>query len=264
VIDNSVHPARDEPTRGATRTPDDRAHATRAPLAERRLAVRRTARYVTVGSASASVRELWFACHGYGQLARDFARNFAPLDDGTRLVVCPEALSRFYLGGDVTRHADAAVGATWMTREARDDEVDDYVAYLDTLHDHVCVELRQAGADPNALRLCVLGFSQGVATATRWVARGAVRPDELVLWGGTLPQELGASPDGAARLKAPRLTLVAGERDSFLTPGRIAEQVALLERLGLAPRRLTFSGGHRLDAATLVALAGRDDSTVTA
>jgi DNA-binding transcriptional LysR family regulator len=59
--------------------------------------VRRTARYFTLGPTHGFPRELWVVCHGYGQLAQRFLSQFAVLDDGTRLIVAPEALSRFYL-----------------------------------------------------------------------------------------------------------------------------------------------------------------------
>ncbi|MFL5521990.1 MAG: hypothetical protein ACJ8B6_13695, partial [Gemmatimonadales bacterium] len=54
------------------------------------LIVPRTARYYTLGPTHGFPRELWFVCHGYGQLAGRFLRQFAPLDDGTRLIVAPE------------------------------------------------------------------------------------------------------------------------------------------------------------------------------
>src|SRR5207245_2948078 len=58
--------------------------------------VARTAPYEVLGSEK-TAREIWFVLHGYGQLASSFIRAFAPLDDGTRLIVAPEALNRFYL-----------------------------------------------------------------------------------------------------------------------------------------------------------------------
>ena len=79
------------------------------------------------------MRELWYVLHGYGQLAAPFLDDFRAIDDGTRLIVAPEALSRFYEGDVQARlHKDAKVGASWMTREDRDAEIADYVAYLDT------------------------------------------------------------------------------------------------------------------------------------
>ena len=101
---------------------------------ERHITVRRTARYFTLGPADGSPRQVWFVLHGYGQLASQFVRVFEPLDDGTRLIVAPEALNRFYLVGvDTMPAADRPVGATWMTREDRDNEIEDYIAYLDDL-----------------------------------------------------------------------------------------------------------------------------------
>ena len=108
-------------------------------IEESHIVVRRTARYYTIGAAVASPRALWFACHGYGQLAAYFARPFESLDDGTRVVVVPEALSRFYFGDPRQRlqGVDSLVGATWMTREDREREIDDHVGYLDALYAHV-------------------------------------------------------------------------------------------------------------------------------
>src|SRR5215211_5481963 len=142
------------------------------PPALRQLAVRRTARYLTMGVPSPATRELWYVCHGYGQLAAEFIRDFAVLDDDSRLVVAPEALNRFYKNPEPSRHRIGGVGATWMTSEARELEIDDYVAYLDDLHAHLTADAVAGGADPDSLRVRVLGFSQGAATAARWVALG--------------------------------------------------------------------------------------------
>ena len=253
-------PVSDTPLSSAP-SPPETGHAPRArglPLAvaEHSMVVGRTARYATLGRRSAELRELWYVCHGYGQLAGAFVRHFAVLDDGTRLVVAPEALSRFYVAADMSKHAEAPVGATWMTREARESEIADYVAYLDALHARITAEVAEAGADAGALAVRVLGFSQGAATASRWVVRGSVRARDLVLWGGLLPADAGApGRDVGAALDALRITAVVGDRDEFGTPERLAEQEALLGRLGLEYRRRGFAGGHRLDRVTLAALA---------
>ena len=100
-------------------------------LHEHELTVSRTARYYTLGDRGPAVREVWMACHGYGQMAARFARHFTALEQPGRALVFPEAHSRFYV--------DAAgrelVGASWMTREHRQAEIRDYVAYLDAVCD---------------------------------------------------------------------------------------------------------------------------------
>src|SRR5512141_1921982 len=106
--------------------------------------VPRTARYWTDGDTG-SARDVWFILHGYGQLAADLLAAAAPLAGDGRLVVAPEALSRFYAtaatGGS---HAQAGVGASWMTREDRDHEIEDYIGYLDALASRVMAPLDPA------------------------------------------------------------------------------------------------------------------------
>lgn len=206
-------------------------------MREHHHSVPRTARYFALGDPAAA--ELWLVLHGYGQLAGRFLERFRPLDDGRRLIVAPEGLSRFYLSEDP---AERRVGASWMTREDRLAEIADYVAYLDGLHAH----LAPRGA------VHVLGFSQGASTACRWVAMGSARVDRLILWGGEVPPDLevGAEP-AAARLRAARLTLVYGTRDAFFTPKVVAATEERLSAHGIPFEKLGYDGGHELDAATL-------------
>jgi predicted esterase len=162
--------------------------------------------------------------------------------------VAPEGLSRFYLEGG-SHGPDSKVGATWMTREDRLAEIEDYVAYLDALHDAVF-----ARVDRTAATLTVLGFSQGTATVSRWVAGGTTRPDRLVLWGGLLPPDLdlAAAREALARLE---LVLVAGRRDRFVGEEKLSAQVAALEHVGITARTVRHPGGHRLNADVLRNLA---------
>jgi predicted esterase len=220
-------------------------------IEEAHMPVTRTARYYTLGRSVRSPREVWFACHGYGQLAGYFARNFEAVDDGTRLIVVPEALSRFYFGDPRRPHgADATVGATWMTREDREREIEDHVRYLDTLYAHIRGQRGRARA-----RVTVLGFSQGVATVCRWLARGTARADRLVLWAGKMPPDLfplaATSP-----LRAATITMVVGANDEYVTPLVAAEQEALLRDETLAYEVCRFEGGHEMNAELLRELAG--------
>lgn len=219
-------------------------------IEESHITVSRRARYYTLGGDVLSPRELWFACHGYGHLARYFARHFEPLDDGKSTIVVPEGLSRFYVGDPRRHHGpDAMVGATWMTREDRESEIADHIEYLDTLYTHVRGQKGRARA-----RVTVLGFSQGVATVCRWLARGSARADRLVLWGGKMPPDIFPVPP-TSPLRAASLTLVVGAADEQVTPLVAAEQEARLrdEKLVYEVRR--YDGGHTLDAGVLRDLA---------
>lgn len=214
---------------------------------EHRIEVPRTARYLTLGPDDA--RDVWIVLHGYRQLAGRFLRRFGPIDDGSRLVVAPEALSRFYVERESGRHGPGSVvGATWMTREAREDEIRDYVRYLDLLAEHIL-------APGPTRRLTVLGFSQGVATASRWTTLGRVRPERLVLWGDFIPPDLDLDA-ARARWSSMRVLLVRGAGDRTLSSGELAAREARQwADLGVEPAVISYEGGHDIDVETLRRIA---------
>ena len=220
-------------------------------IRERHITVPRTARYYTLGEPGSGVAEVWFTLHGYGQLAGRFVTDLAPLDDGARLIVAPEALSRFYLGGVGGRPAaERTVGAAWMTREDRLVEIDDQVRYLDAVYAEVLATLEQTRP-----RVCVLGFSQGTAAAMRWLGLGTARAERLILWGGELPPDLDLSArrERFARLD---LTLVAGTRDEYITAKILDREKRRLASEEIPFRVVTFEGGHEIDPAVLRQVAG--------
>jgi dienelactone hydrolase len=216
------------------------------------LSVRRTARLALLGVAGPHIRDLWYVLHGYGQLAPEFLEGCGALADAGRLVVAPEALSRFYDGDLATRlqQKDPKVGASWMTREERLTDIADNMAYLDEVHAHVLRSL--GGARP---RVTVLGFSQGAATSTRWVATGSFAVARHVIWGAAMAHDVDlADPDSP--LRRPETVLVVGTRDQFATPKAVAAERMRLEAARFPVRELPFDGGHRLDDETLRLLAG--------
>lgn len=219
---------------------------------EHHLTVPRTARYAMLGKPGNGVTEVWFVCHGFGQLARNFVREFAGVADASRLVIAPEALSRFYLGEvNGTTSATARIGAVWMTREDRLAEIADYVAYLDALYKRIFETVPR-----ERVTVTALGFSQGVATVCRWAAVGHTQLDHLVLWGGRLPDEFSA-PEHVTPLKRMRCTVVMGREDPLLSGATQRLERARLQTLGLDAEWVTFEGGHALDRGTLGQIASR-------
>ena len=215
---------------------------------EHHLPVRRTARYFTLGHENTAVSEVWIVCHGYGQLARSFLKRFRPIDDPRRLIVAPEGLSRFYLGSTHGAHGpETRIGATWMTREDRLSEINDYVAYLDALHDEVMISRP-------GVRLVALGFSQGVATVCRWLAHGKARAHQVILWGSGIPHEI--KPDGGPIFHGAPITIVAGTTDKYVPMEAVEGERKRLQEAGIDFRLVMFDGGHDIDSATLAQIAG--------
>lgn len=217
-------------------------------LHEHHLTVPRTARYHTLGEPGPAARELWIACHGYGQLAAEFVARLSAAASPERLVAAPEGLSRFYLErARGNSHATSPVGASWMTPEDRRAEIADQVTYLDTV-----IETLKARA-PNIGRVTALGFSQGVATICRWLVHTPNRVDRLICWGAPVPEDV-QSGDLTA-LRGVPVWIVTGSRDEMFTRERAADALVSMRTLGLAVSEMTFEGGHRLDDATLLRLA---------
>lgn len=223
---------------------------TEVPFVEHAIVVPRTARYCTLGPDSGA-SELWIICHGQGQLARRFIRHFAAIDDGSRLIVAPEAHSRYYLEpvAQQVGNPQPRIGASWMTKEFREQEIADYVTYVESVVRAVLP--RCAGAP----RIVALGFSQGAATISRWLASTKVAVNDLVLWGGALPPEIHV-PTWKTSMQGVRLTHVVGERDEYITPKIVATELARYEGHDVERHLQRFPGGHEVEAEALRALTG--------
>ena len=134
-----------------------------------------------------------------------------------------------------------------MTREERTFEIEDQIAWLQQAFEAF------VGPLPRAVPVTVLGFSQGVAAASRWVASGKVHASRLICWGAALAPELDVGP--ASPLRRSQLYLVLGSRDRYASPDKVSAERARLDAADLPYRFLSFEGGHRLDDATLKAIA---------
>ncbi|MDA1080608.1 MAG: hypothetical protein O2973_02865 [Gemmatimonadetes bacterium] len=206
--------------------------------------VRRTALVASMGpEPGPAVRELWYVLHGQAMRAVAFLGDCRAAEADDRLVIAPEALSRFYDGPITSR--DAPVAAIWMTRDEREHEISDYVAYLDTVH--ATILDRFGGTSPP---VTILGFSQGGSTAIRWAASGHVKAAHVIVWASSMPPEI----DYAALYEKqgqPAFTYVCGTTDIYITPKVLDAQHAVLRAAGIPFRALAFKGGHRIDDDTL-------------
>ena len=212
--------------------------------------VLRTARYYTLGEPTPEVRDVWFVCHGYAQSAAAFVEEFQQIVDPSRLIVAPEALSRFYATDNTEFHgSDVPVVASWMTREDREHEIADYVAYLDAVYTEIFSVLNRESAT-----VTVLGFSQGGATANRWVTQGKVKADRLIMWGSLLTSDSDLN-EAAQFFRNVELTIVYGTRDQFGSREMIENYQRSLEHHKIPYGLRTFEGRHRMDRETLIGLA---------
>ena len=187
-----------------------------------------------IGEPSEKVTDLWIACHGYGQQAGRFIRHFAELEDESRLIIAPEALSRFYFDG-VT---GSQYGASWMTAEDRLNEMKDYINWLNTIWNHFKPKL----TNPN-LRVNGFGFSQGVATVCRWLNQTDAPVARLVMWAGRVPPEFDLQKTALTRLEK---TFVCGNEDEFISEKFRNDVLKRYDDAGFEVKSIIFDGQHRI------------------
>lgn len=198
------------------------------------ISVTKTARYHTLGSLNEQTEEIWFVIHGWAQLASEYLKNFSSLDNSKRFIIAPEALNRFYL-----KIGKPDVVATWMTREDREHEIADYVAYLNTLYDSLALNNYKA-------KIIALGFSQGVATVSRWIYQNPRKVDTLIFYAGEPGNEL-QNPQSIASFDKTRNYFVYGNEDQFINELNIQKYKDMLFNFEF----ISFEGKHEINAKVL-------------
>jgi predicted esterase len=136
-----------------------------------------------------------------------------------------------------------------MTTEDRENEIADYVAYLDSLVRRLATEV-----SPQA-SVTALGFSQGAATVSRWVAAARPSLKALILWGGLLPPEF-KTVETLGGLTAQPLRFVVGTQDRYFGQELVTKEIERLAALQISVETTRFDGGHTIEEATLRSLAG--------
>jgi predicted esterase len=172
------------------------------------------------------------ALHGYGQLAQFFARKFAALDQ-TYGIIVPEGPHRFYLEASSGR-----VGASWMTKEWREQDIEENTHYLLAL-------IEKVKAENTAARIYLLGFSQGGATAARLYQSCPDLFEMLILWASVFPPDVSVQ-DFA---KAENLHFAIGNLDPYFLETQKGEVLQTYRNLGFKIHE--FEGKHDIDPTTL-------------
>lgn len=200
------------------------------------LKISKTQRYFTLGKQEKATKIL-IVLHGYGQLAEHFIRKFQQLSEDY-YIVAPEGMHHFYLNGSSGR-----VGTSWMTKEARINNIDENNEYLNNL-------LKALKTEKIFSELLVLGFSQGGATAARWQAQRK-DIDQLILWASIFPPDL----DASSFINLNKGTFVIGKHDEFYDAAAQANEINKYKSLSF--EIVEYDGKHDIDAETLKNLLDR-------
>jgi predicted esterase len=217
-------------------------------ISEKHLIVERTARYCTLGGLNQNTKRVWIVLHGHKQLASSFIMNFAELADEGDYVIAPEGLNKLYIRND-----SGDVGASWMTKEDRENEINDYVNYLDKLF-----EFEVENKSKNfSFRVYALGFSQGAATLTRWLALGKSKVDIIIPWCGGIGHDVDYSV--SENFKSAHVHLVYSTKDKYYNKDFGKTQEEILVKYGIKSELHMFEGGHEVSAKLIKQLRITND-----
>lgn len=194
----------------------------------------RTAHIYTHNSPTEKTKYIWFVGHGYGQLASSIIRKFMHLDE-EHYVVSPEGLSRFYFNFE-----KGIVGASWMTKNDRLAEIDDYVFYLNNVYDQFVTQ--NANDDT---KIIFLGFSQGGICFARWMAISKPQCDYFISWGSALPDDVDYAIV-SDYFKHIKISFICGTQDEFFFEERLNKYKSFLETLPFEVEQIFFEGKHEI------------------
>jgi predicted esterase len=187
----------------------------------------RTYRYYTLGDPELA-DTLIIALHGYGQLAKFFIRKFEDLRNDNVFILAPEGMHRFYLEGTSGR-----VGASWMTKEDRLNDITDNIEWLSALI--------ESYSKRQFKKVILLGFSQGGATAARLYSEFNGKIDHLIMWASVFPPDL----ESVNFPSTGRDYFVVGDEDPYF---KIDQRKAAIDHYHkLRFNTLIFNGSHVVD-----------------
>ncbi len=205
-----------------------------------KITVNKTAFYHSLGDVK-TAKKIWFVLHGYGYLAEYFIKKFNPILNDETAIIAPEGLSKFYLNGV---GFDGRIGASWMTKDNRETEIKDYINYLNQLYHSIINENEVADVKIN-----VVGFSQGVATASRWIANQQVKIDNFILWASSFAEDV----DLQLLAEQAKLFTLFGDDDEYISTEKIDQYETLLKAKNIDCKFIRFAGKHTIPEQVLTA-----------
>jgi predicted esterase len=182
---------------------------------EKEISYTTTNSYSTLNELTAKTKTIWFVCHGMGYLSRYFIRYFKDLNPEENYIIATQAKSKYYIPPKF-KH----VGASWLTKENTIAETKNVMHYYDAV-----LEAEQI---PTNVNLIVLGYSQGVSVAMRYVSKRKLQCSQLVIMSGGIPKELTAEDFKFLKTK---VTLIYGTQDEYLNEERMHHEINRVHEL---------------------------------
>jgi len=186
--------------------------------------------YSTLNTLTEDTKTVWFVCHGMGYLSRYFLKYFKGLNPEENYIIAPQAPSKYYI------QPKMHVGANWLTRDETKVGMQNILYYFDAIF--------ETEAIPEDKNLIILGYSQGVSVAMRYMVFRKLQCSQLILHSGGIPKEIIAT-DFEYLNSSTSVKLIYGTSDEYLNEERIkSESDRAIELFGSKVQFLPFDGTH--------------------
>ncbi|KAA1245088.1 esterase [Aquimarina sp. RZ0] len=193
--------------------------------------------YDTLNDLTSHTKSVWLVFHGIGYLSRYFIRLFQDLLPEENYIIAPQAPSKYYKNNDYKR-----VGSSWLTKENTKVDTENVLSYIDAV-------VKAENLTKNT-RLIVLGYSQGVSIASRWIASRKINCDSLIMISGGFPKEL-TKVDFTFLSNTTTITHIVGENDPYFEIEKVAAEKERVQQILPQIKFITHPGGHELNPKTL-------------
>ncbi len=205
---------------------------------EKEISYSSTNSYSTLNSLTSKTKTVWFVCHGMGYLSRYFLNYFIELNAEENYIIAPQGQSKYYIAPKF-KH----VGSSWLTKENTKKETENVIHYFDAV--------LKAEQLPKDINLIVLGYSQGVSVAMRYIVKRQLNCNQLILMSGGIPKELVPEDFNFLNRKT-KISLVYGTQDEYMNEERIIyEKQRVNELFGNEVDIISFNGKHEVNKAIL-------------
>ena len=184
-------------------------------------------------------QNIWFACHGIGQLSHYFLNNFLNIPKEKNYIIAPQAPSKYYHSTQTKR-----VGACLLTKENTQLEQRNIFRYFDEILN------QEKPVTPNIF----MGFSQGVSVMLRYLVYKKINVNDIVIMSGKIPEELKES-DFNFLSKKTKVWLSYGLSDPLLNNKLIDIEINKSRQLfGKRLNIMAFDGKHEINQELILNL----------
>ncbi len=192
--------------------------------------------YDTLNTLNESTKNVWLVFHGIGYLSRFFTSYFTTLNAEENYIICPQAPAKYYKDANYRR-----VGASWLTKENTSIDTENVLNYIDSV-------LKTENL-PDNINLIVLGYSQGVSIASRWIAKRKQVCKKLILISGVFPVELTAKD--FSHLPNLKVSHTVGTNDPIFEKVNVKKQEDRMLTIFPKIQYINHNGGHKMDVKLL-------------